>query len=116
MLFTNEWHVHNYCSVKVITDQNARVIMGCKDPAAYGNPHPTVDRGELVTVYRNGSWIADGPWCARIVAILNDAEKEIAELKKKTSAKQQQLDEQAKLKAQASLDAARAAFSTTTDQ
>ena len=110
MIFTNKWNVHNYCDVKVITDPDAKVIMGCQQSAAHGNPYPSVDRGELVTVYKDGRWVAEGPWCERIVAILDEAKAEIAEIKAQEQAEYQRKQEAAKAEAARKLDLARAAF------
>lgn len=113
MLFTNEWSTYDYCSVKVATDPDAKLILGCKDSCAHGNPHPSVSSGDLVTVYRDGSWVADGPWCERVVAILAEVEREIAEIAASEKAEADRKQAAAKAEARAKLDAARAVFPAT---
>ena len=110
MVFTNHWNVNNYCDVKVMTDPEARLVLGCQEPAAHGDPHPTASSGELVTVYRNGKWISDGPWCEKIVRILADVKAETeANLEAERVAYDEQV-RQSKIAAQASLKAAAAAL------
>jgi len=112
MVFTNEWNTNNYCSVRVMTDPEAKLVLGCQEPAAHGNPNPTVSSGELVTVYRNGWWISEGPWCERICAILEDVKSEIKELAAAERAEHEARSKASQDAAQKSLDAARNVFLT----
>lgn len=81
MVFTNEWNVNNYCSVAVATDPEAKLVLGCQESAAHGNPSPKMSSGDLVTVYRNGEWVSDGPWCEKIIRILDEVAAEVSALK-----------------------------------
>lgn len=110
LLFTNKWNVNNYCSVQVATDRNAKLVLGCQDSCARGNPYPTVTSGDLVTVYRDGEWIADGPWCEKVVRILDDLKRERAEFIEKRKAEAKAESDAARRAAAERLDAARAAL------
>lgn len=111
MLFTNEWNVNHYCSVKVATDPDATLVLGCQDPAAHGNPNPKMSSGDLVTVYQNGRWVSDGPWCEKIVRVLDDVQREIREMVEAERKEYEARQEASKIEAQARLAAAAAAVS-----
>ena len=78
MIFANYWNTNNYCDVKVMIDPDATLVLGCQESGAHGNPYPKASSGDLVTVYRNGQWVSDGPWCEKIVRILADVKAETA--------------------------------------
>lgn len=110
MLFANHWNVNNYCSVKVATDPDAQLVLGCQESAAHGGPWPKMSSGDLVTVYSNGKWVADGPWCEKIVRILDDVERELSALREAEKEASERRQQAASDDAAARLDAARAAF------
>jgi hypothetical protein len=110
MIFTNEWNVNHYCSVKVITDTSAKIVMGCNAPASYGNPHPTVSSGDLVTVYRNGSFTSGGPWVVMIPKILEEVKAEILAEAEAEKAAHDARQESSRAEAQKRIEAARLAL------
>ena len=111
MIFTNEWNVNNYCSVKVMTDPDARLVLGCQESAAHGDPSPSASSGDLLAVYHNGQWIADGPWCEKIIKILEDVKRETAALRQSDREANEAQQREAKAAAQKRLAAAAAALS-----
>lgn len=111
LLFVNHWNTNCYCEVKVATDPAAKLIMGCQNPAAYGNPMPKVSSGELVTVYKDGQWVAEGPWCEKIVTILDALKLETEELQERKRQENTAKIEASKIAAKKRLDLAAAAWS-----
>lgn len=110
MVFTNEWNVNDYCSVAVATDPEAKLVLGCQDPAAHGNPLPRMSSGDLVAVYRNGKWIKDGPWCEKVVRILDEVSAEVLALKSADKAEYEAQQEASRMAASDRLKAAAAAL------
>ena len=110
MIFANHWHVDKACDVKVMTDPSAKLVLGHQDSASHGNAYPSASCGELVTVYRHGNWIADGPWCEKIIRILDDLESEWDEMLEVRKAKDEARTLASQKAAQDSLRAAAAAL------
>jgi len=105
ILLCNQWHVNNYCFAQVFTKHPVAFKPWCNDPVAHGDPYPHPQNGEAVRVYAHGKWVADGPWCAAILEILDELEAEIAAVEgaearaSKAKAEQFAADEAAKLAA-----------------
>ena len=69
LIFTNEWHRDDYCSIRAMRNPSEPLGRWCHDSFAHGNPHPSPASGTEV-VWSNGKWCLHGPWVQKAERIL----------------------------------------------
>jgi hypothetical protein len=66
MLLCSEHSTFNYCHIAIASVPTAKIILGQQDSCYSGKASPSVDEGELVSVWSSGKWIKEGPWVPKI--------------------------------------------------
>lgn len=80
LIFTNDWHVDDFCSIRAMKAPAEPIPGWCQDSLAYRSPHPLPPSG-TVEVWRNGRWLLDGPWQEKASKIIDDIQREVCDLK-----------------------------------
>jgi hypothetical protein len=81
ILFINEGNSYDNCTIKVASNPIGKLILGCQNSCANGDPHPTLSEGEFIIVWKDGKWLIEGGWQKKASRILYDLEIEIETIK-----------------------------------
>lgn len=95
MILVEHHTVSNTCHASVLTEPNASVRAGCNDSCAHGDPYPKVSAGEMVEVFRNGTFHRPGPWIDLMAEILSELQAEVAAAAEKDALHRAELREKA---------------------